>query len=171
MRSISDFAIVWDSHMRRTRPLLGKGFVITGRLDDSLTRADAETLLTKWGALVAHKVTPATTALISTNPERRTTKRLDAHRMGVTVLDEAAFVRTYLLPHARPVVSAPAVVLPLIDGDRVRLVRMDDDPDPIPVGSTGTVSFVNFDTQQAWVEWDNGRSLALVLGKDEVEIL
>ena len=57
-------------------------------------------------------------------------------------------------------------------GDRVRLVRMADDPDPIPVGQRGTV--VGIHPHDGWtqvdVEWDNGRSLMLSIPPDEIEI-
>jgi hypothetical protein len=57
-------------------------------------------------------------------------------------------------------------------GDRVRLVRMADDPDPIPVGTTGTV--VGVYPQSNWtqidVDWDNGRSLMLSIPPDEITL-
>jgi hypothetical protein len=56
-------------------------------------------------------------------------------------------------------------------GDRVRLVSMTDDPDPIPVGTTGTVAGVY--PQRGWtqvdVDWDTGRSLMLSIPPDVVE--
>jgi len=49
-----------------------------------------------------------------------------------------------------------------------------DDPDPIPVGTEGTVDWVNTWesklTEQVGVAWDNGRRL-LLLGDDPFEIL
>lgn len=57
-------------------------------------------------------------------------------------------------------------------GDRVRLVKMDDDPDPIPVGTEGTVTFCNpvqmgrDSFTQVSVNWDNGRSLMVVCPPD-----
>ncbi len=61
---------------------------------------------------------------------------------------------------------------PFKTGDRVRLVRMADDPDPIPVGTTGTVVGVHThsDWTQVDVDWDNGRSLMLSIPPDEIEI-
>lgn len=59
-------------------------------------------------------------------------------------------------------------------GDRIRLVRMEVDPDPIEPGSEGTVREVNlltFSDSQLWVDWDNGRSLSLLVGVDEWEII
>jgi len=57
-------------------------------------------------------------------------------------------------------------------GDRVRLVSMADDPDPIPAGATGTVARVypHSDWTQVDVDWDNGRSLMLSIPPDEIEI-
>ena len=56
-------------------------------------------------------------------------------------------------------------------GDRVRLVSMTDDPDPIPAGTTGTVAGVypHSDWTQVDVDWDNGRSLMLSIPPDRVE--
>jgi hypothetical protein len=58
-------------------------------------------------------------------------------------------------------------------GDRVRLVSMTDDPDPIPVGMVGTVAGVypHRDWLQVDVRWDNGRSLMLCIPPDEVETI
>ncbi|TWU39345.1 DUF4314 domain-containing protein [Novipirellula artificiosorum] len=58
-------------------------------------------------------------------------------------------------------------------GDRVRLLSMADDPDPIPAGSTGTVVGVypHGDWTQVDVDWDCGRSLMLSMPPDQVEIV
>ena len=62
-------------------------------------------------------------------------------------------------------------------GDRIRLVAMPDDPDPIPIGEVGTVIEVtrHGDGKNAWhqvdVEWDHGRTLMLTLPPDRIEIL
>ena len=62
-------------------------------------------------------------------------------------------------------------------GDRVRLVAMHDDPDPIPAGELGTVVSVSrhgagTDTwHQIDVAWDNGRTLMLVCPPDAFEIV
>ena len=57
-------------------------------------------------------------------------------------------------------------------GDRVRLVRMADDPNPIPPGQRGTVvaSHSHGDWTQVDVDWDNGRSLMLSIPPDEIAI-
>ena len=50
-------------------------------------------------------------------------------------------------------------------GDRIRLVAMPDDPDPLPPGSVGTIVTVTKHGagRDAWlqldVEWENGRKL------------
>ncbi|TWU62280.1 DUF4314 domain-containing protein [Crateriforma conspicua] len=56
-------------------------------------------------------------------------------------------------------------------GDRVRLVSMTDDPDPIPAGTIGTVVVVysHQDWTQVDVAWDTGRSLMLSIPPDVVE--
>ena len=58
-------------------------------------------------------------------------------------------------------------------GDRIRLIRMPEDPDPIPIGSLGTVRGIH--SHHGWtqveVEWDNGRHLMLTLPDDVIEII
>ncbi len=58
-------------------------------------------------------------------------------------------------------------------GDRIRLIHMPEDPDPIPAGSLGTVRAIH--PQRGWmqveVDWDNGRQLMLSLPADVIEIL
>lgn len=57
-------------------------------------------------------------------------------------------------------------------GDRIRLIHMADDPDPIPAGSTGTIeSVTEGPLGQVWIRWDSGRSLALIPGVDRFEII
>lgn len=59
-------------------------------------------------------------------------------------------------------------------GDRVKLLHMPDDPDPVPVGTCGTVTFINHfphghDVRvQIGVAWDNGRSLSCLCPPDFV---
>jgi hypothetical protein len=62
-------------------------------------------------------------------------------------------------------------------GDRIRLVAMPDDPDPIPLGSTGTVRSVSRcgsgrdASFQVDVNWDNGRKLMLAVPPDQFEVI
>ena len=59
-------------------------------------------------------------------------------------------------------------------GKRIKLLSMPNDPDPIPIGSEGLVEMVGseFDnTTQIFVKWDNGRSLILLGGLDEFQVL
>ena len=60
---------------------------------------------------------------------------------------------------------------PLKPGDRIRLISMTDDPDPILADTTGTVAGV--DRQNGWTQvdfdWDVKRSLMLTLPPDVVE--
>jgi hypothetical protein len=58
-------------------------------------------------------------------------------------------------------------------GDRIRLVAMPDDPNPIPPGAVGTVTAVrqHGPWAQVDVDWDNGRKLMLVVPPDEVEVI
>jgi hypothetical protein len=62
-------------------------------------------------------------------------------------------------------------------GDRIRLVAMPDDPDPVPAGTTGTVRSVRTcgSGRDAWlqvdVDWDNGRKLMLSVPPDQVTVM
>lgn len=61
-------------------------------------------------------------------------------------------------------------------GDRIRLVAMPQDPDPVPVGTCGTVEdsqFNVFGTGEylLTVAWDNGRTLNVISPPDKFEIL
>lgn len=56
-------------------------------------------------------------------------------------------------------------------GDRVRMTGvMPNDPDPMPVGATGTVLQVTPEVRQIWVDWDadsDGRKRSLILLTDD----
>ena len=58
-------------------------------------------------------------------------------------------------------------------GDRIRLVHMADDPDPVPTGELGTVVSVAElgDWIQVDVDWDCGRKLMLVVPPDQYSLL
>ena len=58
-------------------------------------------------------------------------------------------------------------------GDRIRLISMNDDPDPIPAGTIGSVVGVypHGDWTQVDVDWEGGRSLMLSIPPDRVEKL
>ena len=51
-------------------------------------------------------------------------------------------------------------------GTRVELVQMNDDPQPVPPGTQGTVVDVD-GIGQLVMKWDNGRTLSLVPGVDQ----
>ena len=55
-------------------------------------------------------------------------------------------------------------------GTRIKLINMDDPWHPVEPGTEGTVEFVD-DIGQIHMKWDNGRTLALVPGQDEFEII
>lgn len=63
--------------------------------------------------------------------------------------------------------SKPSPVPP---GTRIRLISMPDDPDPIPVGTCGTVK-ESSSRAQINVDWDIPRSLCLIVGIDEFEVI
>ena len=88
--------------------------------------------------------------------------------------DEIDMVRT----HERLVANeCRQQAAPVRVGDRIRLVGMQDDPDPIQIGELGTVTDCrhNGGGRNAWfqidVSWDNGRTLMLVSSFDEFEII
>lgn len=58
-------------------------------------------------------------------------------------------------------------------GDRIRLIAMPHDPDPIPAGSLGTVVSIReyCDWTQVDVDWDSGRTLLLTMPDDCVAIV
>jgi hypothetical protein len=64
--------------------------------------------------------------------------------------------------------------MPILEGDRIELVRMVDDPDPIPEGTQGTVISVSEfreagrDLTVLAVDWDIDRSLMVILPVDTV---
>lgn len=58
---------------------------------------------------------------------------------------------------------------PLPEGTRIMLVSMHDDPDALVPGIRGTVTGGN--GAQMYVDWDNGRSLMLLPGVDQWEVV
>ena len=58
-------------------------------------------------------------------------------------------------------------------GDRIRLIQMVDDPDPILAGTIGTVTEIHIhsDWTQIEVSWEDNRKLMLVSPPDKFEII
>lgn len=63
-------------------------------------------------------------------------------------------------------------------GDRIELVEMPDDPNPIPTGTKGTIEHINpvdfgrgDKFTQIDVKWDNGRTLMLSIPPDRIRII
>lgn len=64
-------------------------------------------------------------------------------------------------------------------GQRIEMLHMPDDPDPIPAGTCGTITAAgqlpfthNGKPQfQLQVTWDNGRSLSCICPPDQIKIL
>jgi DNA ligase (NAD+) len=75
---------------RRDGPLMGKTFVLTGTLD-AMSRPEAQRRVELLGGRVSSAVSKQTTYLVAgTEPG---SKRTRAEKLGVAVLDEAAFLR------------------------------------------------------------------------------
>ena len=55
-------------------------------------------------------------------------------------------------------------------GTHIRLIRMDDPYAPVPPGTVGEVAFVD-DAGNIHMKWQGGRSLALIEGVDEFEVI
>lgn len=64
-------------------------------------------------------------------------------------------------------------MLPKI-GQKIELIRMDNDPNPIPVGTKGIVTKLNpmpNNEVQICVKWENGRTLMLIYPEDKFRIV
>jgi len=62
---------------------------------------------------------------------------------------------------------------PVEAGDRIELRAMPDDPNPVPVGTLGTVrsAVPLHDEWHIAVDWDNGRTLSVIYPVDSFVIL
>lgn len=62
-----------------------------------------------------------------------------------------------------------------LPGDKIRLINMPDDPNPIEPNTIGTVTSIDtinmFGEDHLNVDWDNGRWLNLIVGIDEFEVI
>ena len=54
-------------------------------------------------------------------------------------------------------------------GTRIRLIHMND-PQPVPSGTIGEVALID-DAGNIHMNWQNGRSLAIIEGIDDFEII
>lgn len=55
-------------------------------------------------------------------------------------------------------------------GTKVRLIKMEDDPFPIEIGTKGVIEHID-DIGTIFVNWENGRSLGLAYGKDKFQAI
>jgi hypothetical protein len=63
-------------------------------------------------------------------------------------------------------------VVPTV-GDKIRLIEMVDDPNPLPTGSVGVVQRVTRlgEFTQVDVDWESGRSLTLTIPPDSAQVI
>jgi len=61
----------------------------------------------------------------------------------------------------------PQSITDISVGDRVRVYKMPEDPDPIEDGVEGTVLYTDKFSQTIYVEWDSGRTLNLLFDVDD----
>ena len=54
-------------------------------------------------------------------------------------------------------------------GTKIRLIHMND-PQPVPSGTIGEVALID-DAGNIHINWQNGRSLAIIEGVDDFEII
>lgn len=60
------------------------------------------------------------------------------------------------------------------EGQTIVLLEMNNDPDPIPVGTKGKVVRINpmpYNEKQIVVEWENGRTLMLIYPVDKFRVV
>ncbi len=55
-------------------------------------------------------------------------------------------------------------------GTKIQLIKMNNDPQPVPDGTIGIVDFVD-DIGTVHMIWENGSSLGLIIGEDKFEII
>jgi hypothetical protein len=62
-------------------------------------------------------------------------------------------------------------------GDRVEMISMPDDPNPIEAGTQGIIEYINpvdLGTEkftQIGVKWDSGRTLMVVIPPDQIRVI
>lgn len=57
-----------------------------------------------------------------------------------------------------------------LNGKRIRLIQMNDEPNPVPAGTEGIIFHVD-DAGTIHVKWDDGSFLGVIPGVDEYSIL
>ena len=94
VRELADLGVAVESDaapaIEGPQPLAGKRFVVTGRLE-RYTRTDIETAIKNLGGQVSSSVSKKTDYVLA--GEDAGSKLADAQRLGVEVIDEAAFAR------------------------------------------------------------------------------
>ncbi len=57
-----------------------------------------------------------------------------------------------------------------LKGKRLRLIQMNDEPNPVPAGTEGTICNVD-DAGTIHLVWDDGSELGVIIGLDDYLIL
>ena len=55
-------------------------------------------------------------------------------------------------------------------GKRIMMIEMKKEPHPVPRGTMGTIKLID-GIGQIHVNWDNGRTLGVVIGVDDYQII
>jgi hypothetical protein len=110
--------------------------------------------------------------IVDAHTEREAREMADARLAGPIIEFRLATDEEVQLWDFHNEMTAGQAGLTFRPGQRIRLLEMVDDPDPLPVGSLGTITDVRNigDWLQIDVDWDNGRSLMLSVPPDRVEV-
>ena len=111
--------------------------------------------------------------IVDAHTEREAREMADARLDGPVVEFRIATDEEVRLWDFHNEMTAGQASLDFKVGRRIRLVAMVDDPNPLPVGSIGTITAVRSlgDWLQIDVDWDWGRALMLSVPPDRVELL
>lgn len=90
MKAMDEISIEVIIPPKPVNPIHGKKFVFTGALE-GYTRVEAQTIVEKFGGLIAGSVSSKTDYLVCEDQNANTSKIIDAKKKGITVIDELVF--------------------------------------------------------------------------------